>query len=254
MKKNLLMRAGMMLAFANPQFTCNFKSANDLEEEADHLSNYSGGGIGYVGLGDDFLDFAGGATSLASAARNAKPFIIVLSNANASARTVRLCPGLIANAPGLVATGAFNDINAAAGLSGASGSPGSIEEFNAFIRLYPSVVAGMKLATANVAQMDQSITLKKVSPFQQHSSKVIATGIYASESNFNEKILTIPEPFYLDSQTVMEYTVLGNTTVAITLMVGVSLNIAKALRSKTEKAKASIDAAGGAAVVSKFIG
>ncbi|MFD2581507.1 hypothetical protein ACFSR6_03335 [Pedobacter vanadiisoli] len=244
-----------VIAFADPRFVNhNYKSAEDLEQEANALSNFHGGGIGYVGQGDQFLDFAGSGVSLASAARNAKPFVITFTNANAAAREVLLCPGLIRNATGLMATGAFNDTSGAAGLSGQSGSPGSIEWFNAFIEKFPSVVSGIKIATQNLAQMDQVMTLVKESPFQSHSSKVITPGIYASEGNFNTAILTIPEPFYLTNEHKVKYVILGNTTVAITLMIGVSLNISKALRTKVETAKTNIENAGGAAVVSKFIG
>ena len=229
-------------------------SARDLEREAENLSNYSGGLVGYVGAGDDFLDFAGDAVSLASAHRNAKPFIINITNSNASARELLLCPGLIATAPGLIATGAFNDTAGNAGLSANSGSPGSIETFNAFVRLNPSVISGFKIATANVAQMDQSLILVKESPFNQHSSKTITPGTWASEGNFNTAIVTVPESFFMDHQSKIKYTISGNTSVIITLMVGVSLNIAKALRSKSDRAKVNIEAAGGSAVVSKFIG
>ncbi|WP_113636093.1 hypothetical protein [Nubsella zeaxanthinifaciens] len=239
---------------ADPKHTANYHSAEDLENEANQLSNFNGGMLGYTGAGDDFLDYAGGAVSLASAHKNAKPFIMTITNANTSPRTALLCPGLDDATVGLVTDGAFNDKAGAAGLSALSGSPGSIKSFQKFIRLFPSVISGFKIATSNIAQMDQSVTLVKESPFAQHSSKVITPGTWASEGNFNTAILTIPESFFMDAQTRIEYPILGSTSVVITLMVGVSLNIAKALRSKAEKAKVNIEAAGGPAVVSKFIG
>lgn len=254
-RKSFIGRVGFALAFANPTHTANrYMSAEDLENEANSLSNFNGGHIPYVGQGDDFLDYAGSASSLASAHRNAKPFIVSISNANAAPRVALLCPGLIKTSAGLIATGAFNDANGDAGLSASSGSPGSIEMFNEFVRLNPSVISGFKIATSSIPQMDQSLTLVKESPFSQHSSKVITPGTWASEGNFNTSILTIPESFFMDSQSKIRYTVLGNTTVVITLMVGVSLNISKALRSKAEKAKVNIEAIGGAAAVSKYIG
>ncbi|ADY51450.1 hypothetical protein Pedsa_0878 [Pseudopedobacter saltans DSM 12145] len=231
----------------------SYMTAQDLENEANQLSNF-GGGIGYVGHGDDFLEFAGSAASFADAGSEAKPFIVSLTNSGAAARTVLLSPGLIADAVGLMKTGAFNDKSGAAGLSGASGSPGTIEEFNAFIRHFPSLISGFKIASDNVAQMDQSITIVKRSPFKQHASLVIATGTYASEGNFNTKILTVPRPFFMDCQTAIEYIVLPGTSVTLTLMVGTSLNIAKALREKTQRAKQTIAQVGGAAVVRSYIG
>jgi hypothetical protein len=224
-------------------------TAEDLEREANGLSHFDGGLNGYTGQGDSFLDFAGNVQSFAEIAKEAKPFIITLTNANAATRTALLCPGLIANAAGLVVTGAFNDKNGAAGLSAASGSPGSIEEFNSFVRLFPSLVSGFKIATDSVTQMDQSLTIVKKSPFNSHSSTVVPIGTYASEQNFNTKILSIPRPFFLDAQTLIEYPVLGLTSVTFTLMITTSLNIAKALRDKTSQAKTTL-AQGGA----RFIG
>lgn len=229
-------------------------SAQDLEQEAANLSNFNGGLVGYVGQGDHFLDYAGGAVSLASANANAKPFVLTITNTSAAPRQLLLCPGLIANAAGLIATGAFNDTAGQAGLSAASGSPGSIEMLQAFIRLNPSIVAGFKLATSNIAQMDQNFTFVKESPFAQHSSLVVTPGTFASEGNFNTAILTIPQSFFMDHQSKISYTLLGNTSITITLMFGVSLNTAHALRSKASVAKLNIEAAGGASAVSKFIG
>lgn len=254
MKNRNFIGGKSLVRHADPRHTANYHSAEDLENEAAALSNFGGGMVGYTGAGDDFLDYAGSAQSLASAHANAKPYIMQIANANAAPRTVLLCPGLIKTTVGLVTDGAFNDKSGAAGLSGASGSPGSIAMFQEFIRLNPSVISGFKIATANIAQMDQSVTLVKESPFAQHSSKVITPGTWASEGNFNTAILTIPQSFFMDHQTRIEYTILGSTTVVITLMVGVSLNIAKALRSKAEKAKINIEAAGGASAVTKYIG
>lgn len=239
----------------SPEFVSKrYLTAEELESEANELSNF-GGGLGYVGHGDDFLEFSGNAASFADAQSEAKPFIITLTNTSATeARTALMCPGLIVNAIGLMKTGAFNDKSNQAGLSGSSGSPGSIEMFNAFIREFPSLISGFKIASDSVAQMDQSFTIVKQSPFKQHSSLVIATGTYASEGNFNTKILTVPRPFFMDAQTVIEYTVLPSTSVTVTLMVGTSLNVAKALREKTQRAKQTIAQVGAAAVRSQYIG
>lgn len=229
-------------------------SARDLENEAENLSNYSGGLVGYIGAGDDFLDFAGDAVSLASAHRNAKPFSVTITNSTANPHTLLLCPGLIDDATGIMKTGAFPDINGVAGLSGASGSAGTIELFLAFIRKNPSIISGFKIGSPSAGQMEQSITLEKESPFGKHSTKSIIPGTWATENNFNTAIITVPESFFMDNQSKIAYTVLGNTSVTLTLMVGVSLNVAKALRSKVDRAKVNIEAAGGASVVSKFIG
>ncbi|MBC8051882.1 MAG: hypothetical protein H7Y13_02340 [Sphingobacteriaceae bacterium] len=246
--KKLAVILGATALMHNHLHSCNRFTEEDLENEANNLSSF-GGGMGYVGQNDDFLDFAGNAASFAEIAKEAKPFTFTLTNANAATRTVLIAPGLIATQAGLMATGAFNDKNGAAGLSAASGSPGSIEEFVAHYRLFPSLVSGFKISTDSVTQMEQSMTIMKKSPFNQHSSMIIPIGTYASEQNFNTKILSIPKSFFLDPQTLIEYPILGETSVSFTFMITTSLNIAKALRDKTAKAKTTLSMGG-----NRFIG
>lgn len=233
----------------------NFKTADDLEMEADQdLSNFDGGGGGYIGLGDPFLNFSGNTGSFAEPISRGKLYTITLTNVNANARTAKLCPGLLYNAVGLITDGAFNDTTGAAGLS-ASGTPQAIVYFNAFINQYPTLVAGFKVSTNNILQFEQDIVIYKQSPFKTHASRIINVAAYASEANPNTTLISVQESFYMDNQTVVEYTVLGATSVSIGLFFGVSLNIAYALRSKTETAKANMSRAGvNPAVMSSYRG
>ena len=136
-----------------------YLSADDLEREANNLSNFSGdGGMGYIGQGDDFLEFAGGATgSFADPIHKGKIYNLTLINGSTTnIRTAVLCPGLLGNLQaGLIADGAFNDIAGGAGLT-ASGSPNAISYFNAFVRLYPTLVAGFKVSTANISHLSKT--------------------------------------------------------------------------------------------------
>lgn len=233
---------------------CNrMLTSSDLEDEANDLSNYTGGG-GYIGMGDDFLNFSGNTGSFADPISRGKLYTITLTNANAAARTARLCPGLLSNAVGLITDGAFNDVTGAAGLT-ANGTPQAIVYFNAFINQYPTLVAGFKVSTNNILQFEQDIVIYKQSPFKTHASRIINIAAYASEANPNTTLISVQESFYMDNQTVIEYTVLGSTSVSIGLFFGVSLNIAYALRSKTEKAKANLARAGAVSpAASNYIG
>lgn len=226
-----------------------YKTAADLEREAQELSNFDGFG-GYDGSDDDLVEFAGPVASFRDQARGAQPMVLTITNAGVAARTVLLCPGLDDDAVGKIADGAFNDAFGAAGLSGASGTPTSdIKKFMNYVRKRPSMVNGFKISTSNVSQMEQQIQIQSESPFKIGSSRNIAIGTYANEQNFNTSILSIPESFFLDDESLIKYTVLPGTSVTLTLMLGVSVNPAKALRKKTAKAKATLTASG-----AKFIG
>ena len=227
-------------------------TVEDLNDEANELSNYDGGGA-YFGQNDDFLDFDGKTGSFADPVTRSKTYQITIANAAGATRVALLCPGLVPNRVGLIADGAFNDRDGNAGLSCSSGSPGTVAQFNWFIQKFPSLIVGVKLATDSVTQLDQSLTIQQESPFKIHSSKVIPFGTFQNENSFNTKILSVPEPFYMDQQTRIEVPILAGSALAMTFFVGTSLNIAKALREKTEKARDNMAVVGGPAVVQKAL-
>jgi hypothetical protein len=217
-----------------------YKSAEDLDNEAGALSNYNGGGGGYIGMNDDFLNFSGNVGSFAEPIDQGKLYTLILTNANASTRIALLCPGLLfETAVGLIADGAFNDTGGNAGLSG-TGNPLPIALFNSFIRYFPTIVAGFKVSTSNISQFDMNLTVFKQSPFKSHESRIINVGSFASEANPNTTLISVEQSFYMDNQTIIQYPVLGLTTVTVGLFFGPSLNIAHALREKTERAKGNL--------------
>lgn len=220
---------------------CFYKNANDLEQESDNLSNFTGGSpVGYIGQGDPFLSFAGETGSFADATHKGKLFTITLTNANANPRTALLCPGLLFNnAVGLITDGAFNDTAGNAGLSGA-GAPLALVYFNAFIHNYPTICAGLRIATTNITQFDQVLTIFKQSPFSQEATRIINPGAYVDPINPNTQLVIVPEAFYMDNQTIIQYPVLGTTSVSLMLFFGASLNIANALYAKAETAEGNL--------------
>lgn len=216
-----------------------YLSAEEMEEQANGLSNY--GGRGYDGRGDDFLQFSGpsGAGSFADPVHQNKIFNLTITNTSSSvALTALLCPGLISTATGLIKDGTFTDVSATAGLT-ASGSPGTIAFLNAFVQKFPSQIVGFKISSTNPSQFEQNIVLQKESPFKTHTSKPINVAIYASEANPNTQLITVKETFFMDAQSKISYQILPSTTVTLGLVFGVSLNTAGALRKKTQKAVAS---------------
>jgi hypothetical protein len=226
-----------------------YKTAADLELEARNLSNYNGM-VGYDGSDDDLVSFAGSVASFRDQARGAQPMVMAITNTSAGARTFFFCPGLTDNAVGKITDGVFNDVAGVAGLTASSGTPTTtIAKFMDYIRKFPSMVNGFKINTSNTAQMDQQIQIQTENPFKIGASRSIAIGTYANEQNYNTTILSIPESFFLDNQSVISYTLLPGTTVSFTFMLGVSVNVSKALRRKTSKAKAALSTGG-----AQFIG
>jgi hypothetical protein len=244
-----------------------YKSIKELEAEAAHLSNFGGDEMvtnnnfsafdgeedfsGYTGSGDPFMEFAGGpADSFADAVENKRVFKITLVNANAATRTAYLFGGYAAPT-GLIATGAFNDKNGDAGLTGSS-SPGTIAHFLEYIDRNPTLILGMKVKSTLASQLDESLTLQDLSPFITLPSREIYLSAYVDEKNYNDKIATVTESFYASNQTQVQIPVVGSSTVTITLYCGPSLNTYKALQNKTEKAKYNIFRSGGPGAVKRM--
>jgi len=208
----------------------------DLEARTVNYSSYDGGF--YDGSNDDFLDFGGNAGTFGDAVNSGKIYTITLKNNSTSATLIALlCPGLIRNAVGLMADGGFTDYDdvvsggGSTGLVGAGG-PQPIAYFNAFIDKFPTTILGFKVSTNNPVQLDQIITIQRQSPFKNYSSRLIQIGIYADPINPNTTLLNIPEKFYMDGQTQIQYPILASTTVSLVMAFGASLNIATALRTK----------------------
>jgi len=233
----------------------SYLNAQDLERESSAMSSFTGGQpVGYIGVGDPFLSFAGDAGSFADATHKGKIYTVILTNANANTRIALLCPGLLyETAVGLAVSGAFNDASGNAGLSG-TGQPLALEYFNSFIRYFPTIVAGFRISTSNVTQFDQVLTIFRQSPFQQEQTRIINPGAYIDPINPNTTLVLVPESFYMDNQTVVQYPVMGSTAVSIMLFFGASLNIANALYAKAETAEGNLTRMGMSPATSSYRG
>jgi hypothetical protein len=216
----------------------NFKTAQDLANETAGLSSFTGG-MGYIGLGDPFLSFDGKTGSFIDPMDKGKIYNLTLTNGAGATRYALLCPGLLEDAVGLIADGAFNDTTGTAGLTG-SGSPQAIAILNAFVKYFPSLIVGMKISTNNIVQIDQQFIISKQSPFKTHATRNINVGAWANEINPNTGLISVQESFYMNNQTIITYPIVATTTVNIALFFGVSLNISNALRAKTQQAMGTV--------------
>lgn len=219
-------------------------SLKDIEQIArENLSHFEGDednyeGDSYEGVdafdGDDFVQYDG----INLAKNGGQTFTFTIANANAALRVAALCGGIDPNFVGLVKTGAFNDVNGAAGLSGA-GQPKSIELLTNFIRHNPLRISTIQIASTDAAQTYQTMVIKFDSPFRDLESKNIPLQAHVSPGDFKDKLVIVPAHQYgmqMDNQTQILLPIPGNSTATITIYVGPVLNSSGALAKKYTKA------------------
>ena len=211
----------------------------------------------YLGDGDDFLYFGGStidssrsfAQSLPSG-EGLRQFGITLRNANTTdSRTALLFGGYFADinlAPGLIATGAFNDKAGLPGLSGSAQLPGKrIEEFLEFLKYVPSQLVMMKIRSSNIEQIGNPIQVKTLSPYQELPTEYIQPENAQDQYSNNDKVVTFMVEKQLDYSRLFEYVVEPDTTVSIIFYMGASLDTAVALERKRAKAAVTMNFIGG---------
>ncbi len=214
-----------------------------------NLSNYEGeenyggeenyeGEDSYEGMdpfgGDDFVEYDG--INLNKDGGNM--YTLTLTNANAAPRVALLSAGIVSTSIGLIKTGAFNDANNAAGLSGA-GSPKAIELFTEFCRRNPTKISMMQILSTDPAQIYSTMIIRNESPFRDLDSRLINFGSHVSPADNKDKLVIVPTHLYklqFDDQNRVEFTVPGLATTTITFFIGPLLNTAGALNKKYNKA------------------
>ncbi len=160
---------------------------------------------------------------------------LTLTNAALATRNALLSPGILSNAAGLIATGAFNDTNGDAGLSGA-GSPRPINFFNAFTYQNPFVLYGMKIQSTDATQIDQVIGFTPQSPFNRSlQSQDIPIGLYNNQDSQQDKTAFVdlsPYAIILGNQTELLLPVVASSTCTLILFVGPVVNLSAILDAK----------------------
>lgn len=189
----------------------------------------------YTGYGDDHLDFGGQGIDFSNEIAVDRVFNIVLANTSGAAQTVLLCPSYNPSSTILVADGVIGGV---ANFTG-SGSPKTIANLLTFISRNPTKLVAMKISATDATQLAQVINIVPKSPFKDLESKRIMLSSFTSESNQNDKMVTVPlhnGNYQFDDQTEWNLTIPNNCTTTISLYFGVTLNTAAALSRKAEKA------------------
>jgi hypothetical protein len=229
-----------------------FLSPDMLEREAKKLSYFEGTKklSFYTGEEDDLLSFEGDIRSFAQELdRNLeKQFSVSIVNANAAVRTTLLYAGyLLGNttlAPGQLVEGAYNDVNAAAGLTGATQEQKSIQELSLFLNYCPTRLLALKIQSTVDGQLNQNATYKRNNPFKDEESITIRPKNYTNQDTYQTDQVTFPVDVQLDAMSTLRYPIIGTSTNFITFYFGASLNIMQALEKKAARARTNIEAVG----------
>jgi hypothetical protein len=242
-------------------------SPADLEREAKNLSHFEGRGkiSFYTGEDDDLLSFEGDIRSFAQELDKnlEKQFTVSIVNANAASRVTVLFGGyLLGNttlAPGQLVEGAYNDVNAAAGLTGATMESKSIQELNLFLNACPTRLLALKIQSTVAGQLNQNFTYQRHNPFKVEESLTIRPKNFVNQDTVQNDQVTFPVDVQVDQLSKMNYTIIGTSTNFITFYFGASLNMSQALEKKASKAKVAISAVGAQNVIrasrsQKFLG
>jgi hypothetical protein len=253
-------RGELTVALANTPMVV--LSLDKLRDEADKLSNFSGGGNGgfmYTGEGDDLLSFAGSIQNFSGelVEHLDKQFVVTIVNANAAKRTALLFAGYVKGnatlAPGQLIEGAFNDTSGAAGLTGSTASEKSIEELLLFVNSVPTRLLALKIKSTVSDQASESFTYQRLSPFQTLPTKILRPDNFQNQDTYQDKIVTFPANVQIDDQAQLKCPVVGASTIRIAFFFGTSINMALTLERKAAKAHSQISAAGQESVIRQSI-
>lgn len=215
-----------------------------------NFSSFEGDNM-YTGMGDHFLDFGGPSESFATEKHAGRVFTMTITNQFNTTKNVTLIPGYQQAYPGQTsATKLFaveGDILNDAGTKViGAGSPNTIDNFMAWIAKNPTSVAGIRVSHNNSAtQIEQNITVNKLSPFKTLESKVYALSTYVSEQDNRDKMVTIPTPGLIvgpETELILPCVASGITT--ITFFCGAVLSLSSALQAKRDEAVKTINTIG----------
>lgn len=177
--------------------------------------------MSYTGEDDDMFDFGG--TNRSFAGMSDMMFVMSITGHATIADSAYIVPGYNWY-PGKVANGyvntTFNGIGGNA-LTAASLTPNkTIEDFFAFIKSNPIVLAGIKIEGTVTSQVAGVMIYQKLSPFKDLETKTFALGAYQNENTYRDKIVTVPTPgLVLSDQTRVILPITPANTATLTFFV-----------------------------------
>ncbi|MFZ1807950.1 MAG: hypothetical protein WAU36_12030 [Cyclobacteriaceae bacterium] len=227
-------------------------TVQQLENEAGKLSYFEGGKAMqfYTGFDDDFLSFEGDIRSFAQELdKNLdKQFTVSIVNANAASRVTLLYAGYFlgdaTNKPGQLVEGAYNDVNAAAGLTGATTESRPIKELHLYLNAVPTRLLALKIQSTVAGQLNSNLEYQRFNPFKTEETKIIRPKNFINQDTYQNDQVTFPVDVQLDQAAQLKYTIAGSSTNYVTFYFGAGLNVMEALEKKAMKAGINISAVG----------
>lgn len=225
-------------------------SLKTLEERAARdLSSFDGMSFegrlpGYIGDDDDLLDFGGAGRNFLNLPLEDKIYTMTIVNAHATdTLSVYLFGGLIdsvgGSVVGTVATGAFNAIGGTAGCTG-SGSPSTIELFQAFIAHKPVQISRIRIESTVATQMAQQLTIQHQSPFRTLETRILNPASYQHQDTYRDKIVVFDTPNLIISNDILISYPLVVGTHTITFYAGAIMNPSKTLENRMAVAQNTV--------------
>lgn len=173
-------------------------------------------------------------------------FTFTIANANAAARIVYLFAGEKSGiAAGILTDGAFNDVNAAAGLSGTTGNAENIATILAYLKGLPFAVKKIRVTVGSSNQATQALVQSNYNPLAQNlrdTRMVFTDNILQNVPD--QTTFEIQKEVYLSQHDSLKYTILGNQTVSFTFFIGLQFKQSTVFQKLMKLYNSSISASG----------
>lgn len=189
------------------------------------------------GLKGGLLRLSGGGSSLADELATTSVFQIKLNNIDDEDHVIALHPGALATvAEILTVAGVTVEAIAKDGVvitdkvTCSTKNNTTLGFFQRFVNANPTRVVRMQIAANEADQLDETITLAKISPTQKLGATELTPSNSKKATDTNVKLVIVDLPNYqLDDQSVWYVNVLAGRTLTINLYLGASRNDAATL-------------------------
>jgi hypothetical protein len=146
-----------------------------------------------------------------------------------------------------LAANAFPSVSGLAGtFTARSTTSRSIEMFTAHYRHTPLRVVGIKIVSDNALQIEQTMTINNLSPFNANGSQEISLALHHDEHVQKDKVVTFRCDFVLSATTEVILPVVANSSCTVTFIIGESISLRNGFENKLAEQKlAEVERQGG---------
>ncbi|MBO0930356.1 hypothetical protein [Fibrella aquatilis] len=213
-----------------------------------------------LGVGNPVLDFGPEDVHFGSNYKKGRAFTLQITNSAVAAgqdngvRKLCMFAGLdqlvgAGTVPGLLKDGAFNDIDAKAGLSGISQEAKTILALQKYLTTRPTLLKAMHLQFSDALQAGAAFRISYDDPFAVKPDRTLRSSTNYDQNTNNTNYLVVDRiDEILDGDTSMYYQLNPGITVTITLYFGASTSLKKMLSVFKKTAESEIATTGQGAI------